>query len=81
LEFKYILDGIIMELDTLSHQLTEKINSLQVELEIYKKQKEVISILEVLNSIQNLNLGYTGLANLEISKEGMADFISLLESN
>lgn len=75
-----------MDIDILSQELTEKISSLQTELDNYKRQKEIITIIKYLKSIKNIKLGYHTVmarhyADLDISRECMNDFINLFDSS
>lgn len=71
-----------METEIFNQELTKKMNSLQAELGICKRQKEVISIIKSLKSIGNLSTGYNVVMDgLKISSEGITDFISLLDSS
>ena len=70
------------EMELIKKELDIQISSLQVRLMTAKKQKEVLEIIDSLKSVQNSTLGYnTIIYNQNISREGMEEFISLLDSS
>lgn len=76
------MDGI----EVLNQELTERINTLQTELDNNKRQKVAVSIIKSLKSAENLNPGYNLVMNaendnLEVSPEGIATFVDLLDSS
>lgn len=70
------------EMELIKKELDIQISSLQARLMTAKKQKEVLEIIDSLKSVQNSTLGYnTIIYNQNISREGMEEFISLLDSS
>ena len=70
------------EMELIKKELDIQIGSLQARLTTVKKQKEVLEIIDSLKSVQNSTLGYnTIIYNQNISREGMEEFISLLDSS
>ncbi len=68
-----------MEIEDLEQELTKRINSLKTELDISIRQKEVLSVIGSLKSINNSRRGYNGIEPaINISRESFNDFISLL---
>lgn len=70
------------EMELIKKELDIQISSLQARLTTVKKQKEVLEIIDSLKSVYNSTLGYnTIIYNQNISREGMEEFISLLDSS
>ena len=71
-----------MNVELLYQELTSKIDGLKDELDTCERQKEVISIIMSLKPIGSFEKGYHYVAeNMNISRDGINDFINLLSSN
>lgn len=71
-----------MDIELLYQELTSKIDGLKKELDTCERQKEVISIIMSLKPIESLKEGYHYVAeNMNISRDGINDFIHLLSPN
>ena len=70
------------EMELIKKELDIQIRSLEARLTTAKKQKEVLEIIDSLKSVYNSTLGYkTIFFDQNISREGMDEFISLLDSS
>lgn len=70
------------EMELIKKELDIQISSLEARLTTAKKQKEVLEIIDSLKSVYNSTLGYkTIFFDQNISREGMDEFISLLDSS
>lgn len=71
-----------MDIELLYQELTNKIDGLKNELDNCERQKEVISIIMSLKPIESLEEGYHSVTtDMNISREGINDFINLLSPN